>query len=67
MPEIFTLLNNSNTFPVNFIKEQFEYGASPIKDEGYTIENVMIKVLFGGRNNTDKITPIVAENDIAIV
>ena len=67
MPEIFTLLNNSNTFPVTFIKEQFEYGASPIKEEGYTMENVMIKVLFGGKNNIDKITPIVAVNDIAIV
>jgi asparagine synthetase B (glutamine-hydrolysing) len=66
MPEIITLLNNSDTFPVNFTKEQFEYGISPLNDECYTMENVMIKVLFGGKT-LNKINPIVTVNDVAIV
>ena len=65
MPEIFTLLNNSYSFTTNFVKEQFESGIQNPK-QNYTLENVMIKALYGGRtiNNTSTVINI---NDIAVV
>ncbi len=52
-------------FTTNFVKEQFESGIQNPKEE-YTLENVMIKALYGGRiiNN---VSPVININNIAIV
>ena len=62
---MFTLLNNSRKFTAEFIKQQFEKGTRP-PNLNYTIESVMIKALFGGRN-IDNNSPFVSINDVAIV
>ena len=65
MPEMFTLLNNSHKFTTEFVKQQLENGNSQ-PNTNITIENVMIKALFGGiiKNN---ISPFVNINDVVIV
>jgi len=62
MPEMFTLLNNSHKFTTEFVKQQFERGIRPI-DKNSTIENVMIKAIFGNCSNN----PFVSINDVVIV
>lgn len=66
MTEMFTLLNNSHKFTVEFIKQQVESGIRPPNNTNYRIENVMIKALFGGKT-VDNVYPIVNINDVAIV
>ena len=65
MPEMFTLLNNSYKFTTEFVKQQFEKGTRP-PNTNYTIENVMIKALFGGRT-FNNISSFVNINDVVIV
>jgi len=62
---MFTLLNNSHKFTTEFVKQQLENGNSQ-PNTNITIENVMIKALFGGiiKNN---ISPFVNINDVVIV
>ena len=62
---MFTLLNNSRKFTAEFIKQQFGKGTRP-PNLSYTIENVMIKALFGGRT-IDNVSPFVSINDVVIV
>jgi asparagine synthase (glutamine-hydrolysing) len=66
MAEMFTLLNNSHKFTVDFIKQQIESGIRPPNNTNYRIENVMIKALFGGRT-VDNVYPIVNINDVVII
>ena len=65
MPEMFTLLNNSHKFTTEFVKQQFGKGTHP-PNTNYTIENVMIKALFGGKI-MDNTSPFVNINDVVIV
>jgi asparagine synthase (glutamine-hydrolysing) len=65
MPEMFTLLNNSTKFPVEYVKQQFETGIGCPKFE-FTLENVMIKAIYGGRT-IDNVSPIVIFNDISLI
>ena len=65
MPEMFTLLNNSHKFTTEFVKQQFGKGTHPPNTK-YTIENVMIKALFGGKI-MDNTSPFVNISDVVIV
>ena len=62
---MFTLLNNSHKFTTEFVKQQVEKRNCPI-NTNYTIENVMIKALFGGIIK-DNICPFVKINDVVII
>ena len=65
MPEMFTLLNNSQKFTAEFVKQQFVKGTRPPNTD-HTIENVMIKAIFGGRT-VDNVNPFININDVVIV
>ena len=65
MTEMFTLLNNSQKFTAEFVKQQFVKGTRPPNTD-HTIENVMIKAIFGGRT-VDNVNPFININDVVIV
>jgi asparagine synthase (glutamine-hydrolysing) len=65
MSEMFTLLNNSNKFSTDFVKQQFEKGIRP-PNINYITENVMIKALFGGRK-VNNVSPFINIKDVVIV